>query len=221
MFNKLKSELRTIVRRYKLLYTIDKNLITIKALRAVIELVSPYTTLWLSSRLISGIAAGESFQKLILYAALIVIINLVMSVISRLVSRKASVADQNMLTSIELYFNSVNMNMQFEHLENPETHMKKDRIFQAQNANGFGIMLLAWQVESFMNSIASIILSAALTVSLFSMRAPGNFSGFWSFINSPISVLIILALQLFHIFTGIKANAKSSNVFYKESPFSR
>ena len=46
--------------------------------------------------------------------------------------------------------------------------------------------------------------------------APGNFSGFWSFINSPISVLIILALQLFHIFAGIKANAKSSNVFYKE-----
>lgn len=216
MFDKLKSELQTIVRGYKLIYAIDKNLITFKALRALIGLISPYTTLWLSSRLISGIAAGETFQKLIFYAALIVILNLVMSVINRLVSRKASVADQNVWTSIELYFNSVNMKMQFEHLENPETHMKRDRIFQAQNANGFGIMLLVWQVESFMNSIASIILSAALTVSLFSLRAPGDFSGFWSFINSPVSGLIIFALLLFYVFTGTKTNAKASAIYYKE-----
>lgn len=216
MFNKFKSELQTIIRGYKLLYSIDKILITYKAFRALIGVVSPYTTLYLSSRLISGIAAKESIRQLIFYAALIVAINLVMSVITRLVSRKVSVADQNMWTSIELYFNSVNMKMQYEHLENPETHMKKDRIFQAQNANGFGVMLLTWQVESFVYSVASIILSVALTVSLFTLQAPGTYSGIWSFINSPVSVIIILTLLILNVFTSNKLNGKVSDVFYKE-----
>lgn len=110
-FKKAKCEFQTIIRGYKLLYSIDKDLILYKALRAVIAVVSPYTTLYFTSQLINGIAAGKTFGQLMVYAVLIVFINLIMSVLSRLVSRKISIADQNILNSISLYFNSVNMNL--------------------------------------------------------------------------------------------------------------
>lgn len=215
-FNNIKYELQMIIRGYKLLYSIDKDLIIYKALRAVITVISPYTTLYLTSQLITGIAVKKTFGQLIFYAALIVIINLIMSILNRLVSRKISIADQNIGDSIELYFNSVNMKMQYEHLEDPETHIKRDRIFQAQNASGFGLMMLSWQIEGFVNAVASIIVSIALTVSLFTLKVSGEFYGIWAFINSPFSALIIISLLVLNIFTSIKMLRKSSDVFYKE-----
>lgn len=215
-FKQAKCELQTILRGYKLLYSIDKDLILYKALRAVIAVVSPYTTLYFTSQLINGIAVGNTFGQLMVYAVLIVIINLIMSVLSRLVSRKISIADQNIWYSIERYFNLVNMKMQYEHLEDPKTHLKRDRIFQAQNANGFGIILLSWQVETFVNAVASIVLSVTLTVSLFTLKVPGEYHGLWNFVNSPLSVLIILVLLCLNIVTSIKMTGKSSAVFYNE-----
>ena len=106
--------------------------------------------------------------------------------------------------------------MQYEHLEDPETHLKRDRIFQAQNANGFGVMWLSWQVETFVNAVASIILSVTLTVSLFTLKAPGEYHGLWNFVNSPLSVLIILVLLCLNIVISIKMTGKSSAVFYNE-----
>ena len=215
-FKKAKCEFQTIIRGYKLLYSIDKDLILYKALRAVIAVVSPYTTLYFTSQLINGIAAGKTFGQLMVYAVLIVFINLIMSVLSRLVSRKISIADQNILNSISLYFNSVNMKMQYEHLEDSETHLKRDRIFHAQNANGFGVMRLTWQVENFVNAVVSIVLSVTLTVSLFTLKAPGEYHGLWNFVNSPLSVLIILVLLCLNIIISINMTGKSSAVFYNE-----
>lgn len=214
--HKIKGELQTIRRGYKLLYSIDRDVILYKALRALIAVISPYTTLYFTSQLINGIAAKQAFGQLMGYAVFIVDINLILSVLNRIVSRKVNIADQNIWYSISLYFNSVNMKMQYEHLENPETHLKRDRIFQAQNANGFGVMLLSWKVEAFVNAAASIILSAALTVSLFTLKAPGEYAGLWALFNSPFSVLIILALLCLNLITSIRITGKSSAVFHKE-----
>lgn len=212
----MKSELRTIVRGYQLLYSIDKNQVVYKALHAVIGVLSPYATLYLSSGLINGIAAGEGIRQLLGYAAWIVGINLVLAVVNRLIARQIEIADQNRWTSIELFFNSVNMKMQYEKLENPETHMKRERIMQAQNANGFGIMMLTYHVESFVTAMVSIILSVALTVSLFTLQAPGEYNGIWRFVNSPFSVLIILGLILFSIYSNSMLNEKEAEVYYSE-----
>ncbi len=214
--HKIKCELQTIRRGYKLLYSIDRDVILYKALRALIAVISPYTALYFTSQLINGIAAKKAFGQLMGYAVFIVGINLILSVLNRIVSRKVNIADQNIWYSISLYFNSVNMKMQYEHLENPETHLKRDRIFQAQNANGFGVMLLSWKVEAFVNAAASIILSAALTVSLFTLKAPGEYAGLWALFNSPFSVLIILALLCLNLITSIRITGKSSAVFHKE-----
>lgn len=216
MFKNTKRDLQTIIQGYRLLYSIDKDLIIYKTLRAVVSLISPYSTLYLTSQLINGISSGKSFRQLMLYAVLIVLINLLVSVVNRLISRKVSIANQNLRSSIELYFNSVNMKMQYEHLEDPDTHIKRNRIFVAQDSNGLGIMILPWQIESLISSAASIVLSTALTVSLFALRAPGEYSGVWQFINSPFSVFIVVALLLLNILVNIKTTSRSSEIFYRE-----
>lgn len=216
MFKNTKRDLQTIIQGYRLVYSIDKDLIIYKTIRAIVSLISPYSTLYLTSQLINGISSGKSFSQLMLYAVLIVLINLLVSVVNRLIYRKVSIADQNLRSSIELYFNSVNMKMQYEHLEDPDTHIKRNRIFVAQNSSGFGIVILPWQIESLISSAASIVLSTALTVSLFTLRAPGEYLGIWQFVNSPFSVFIVVALLLLNILVNIKTTSRSSEIYYHE-----
>ena len=212
----LKSEIQTTLRGYKLLYKIDRDRIIYAVARAVVAAAMPYSTLYLTSRLISGLSEGLGWSRLMIYAALIVVITMFMSVLSAFVSRKVTVAHQNIWAETEMYFNSVNMKMQYQRLEDAQTHSKADRIFQAQNSNGYGIPLLAWQLELLIGSAVEVVLSVALTVSLFTLRAPGEYSGLWKFVNSPYSALIIVALLLLNIFTSNKLTEKSSQVFYNE-----
>lgn len=74
--HKIKGELQTIRRGYKLLYSTDRDVILYKALRALIAVISPYTTLYFTSQLINGIAAKKAFGQLMGYAVFIVGINL-------------------------------------------------------------------------------------------------------------------------------------------------
>ena len=215
-FSKIKSELQLIIRGYKLLYTMDKSHIIYKTLKAVIGVISPYTTLYLSARLISGIAAGDDYGKLLLYAGFIIMINLIMSILKAFVQRKINVAERTIWNSVELYYVSVNLKMQYERLEDPKTHLKKERIQHAQHENGSGVMLLAWQIERFVDAFISIFLSVTLTFSLFKSNAYGKYHGIWKLINSPLAVLIVLAVICFNISVNIKITSKTLKVYNDE-----
>ena len=79
--HKIKCELQTIRRGYKLLYSIDRDVILYKALRALIAVISPYTALYFTSQLINGIAAKKAFGQLMGYAVFIVGIKIPASII--------------------------------------------------------------------------------------------------------------------------------------------
>lgn len=216
MLKELKKDIQLILRGYKLIWTIDNNLIIWDIFRALLTVVSPYTTIYLSARIISGIAAGEPFRQLMFYAALTIFIQFAMSLLTRAVTRKVNAANQTRHDLFEIYFSSVNRNMQYEHLENPETHLRKDRITRAADASGFGFTYLIFQIEGCVNAIASVILSVTLTASLFTARVPGHTDGLWGFLNSPWAFLPILGLLIFQIFAVSSLNRRSADVFYRE-----
>ena len=155
---KWKEAIILTLRGYKFWYKIDKNIIIYKILYAICGIVSPYTTVYISALLITGIAEGKELKKLFSYALAIVGINLIMSFLNRMCLRKINASQNFMWEKKEIFFNSVNMSMQYEHLENPETYLKRDRIFEAQNANGFGTWMLLWHIEQFIRGIFSVII---------------------------------------------------------------
>ena len=218
---KWKEAIILTLRGYKFWYKIDKNIIIYKILYAICGIVSPYTTVYISALLITGIAEGKELKKLFSYALAIVGINLIMSFLNRMCLRKINRlkinASQNfMWDKKEIFFNSVNMSMQYEHLENPETYLKRDRIFEAQNANGFGTWMLLWHIEQFIRGIFSVIISISLSISLFILKAPGTYSGIWALINSPLSVIVVIAMIILNIYINILTVTRQSDFLYKE-----
>ncbi len=213
---KWKEAIILTLRGYKFWYKIDKNIIIYKILYAICGIVSPYTTVYISALLITGIAEGKELKKLFSYALAIVGINLIMSFLNRMCLRKINASQNFMWDKKEIFFNSVNMSMQYEHLENPETYLKRDRIFEAQNANGFGTWMLLWHIEQFIRGIFSVIISISLSISLFILKAPGTYSGIWALINSPLSVIVVIAMIILNIYINILTVTRQSNFLYKE-----
>ncbi len=151
------------------------------------------------------------------YAVFIVGINLILSVLNRIVSRKVNIADQNIWYSISLYFNSVNMKMQYEHLENPETHLKKGSDLSGAKRKRL------WRNAAVMESRSvckrrciHYLIRSVNGQPFFTLKAPGEYAGLWALFNSPFSVLIILALLCLNLITSIRITGKSSAVFHKE-----
>lgn len=213
---KWKEAIILTLRGYKFWYKIDKNIIIYKILYAICGIISPYTTVYISALLITGIAEGKELKKLFSYALAIVGINLIMSFLNRMCLRKINASQNFMWDKKEIFFNSVNMSMQYEHLENPETYLKRDRIFEAQNANGFGTWMLLWHIEQFIRGIFSVIISISLSISLFILKAPGTYSGIWALINSPLSVIVVIAMIILNIYINILTVTRQSDFLYKE-----
>ncbi len=201
---------------YKFWYKIDKNIIIYKILYTICGIVSPYTTVYISALLITGIAEGKELKKLFSYALAIVGINLIMSFLNRICLRKINASQNFIWEKKEIFFNSVNMSMQYEHLENPETHLKRDRIFEAAAANGFGTFMLLWHIEQFVRGIFSVIISISLSISLFTLKAPGIYSGIWALINSPLSAVVVIAMIILNIYINILTVTRQSDFLYKE-----
>ena len=83
--------------------------------------------------------------------------------------------------------------MQYEHLENPNTRILRDKIGHYCGIGG-GLTKLCWSIEEIIYNIFTIIFSVSLTVRMFALRADGDFSGIAGFVNSPYSAIIILAV---------------------------
>lgn len=213
---KWKEAITLTLHGYKFWYKIDKNIIIYKILYAICGIVSPYTTVYISALLITGITEGKELKKLFSYALAIVGINLIMSFLNRICLRKINASQNFIWEKKEIFFNSVNMSMQYEHLENPETHLKRDRIFEAAAANGFGTFMLLWHIEQFVRGIFSVIISISLSISLFTLKAPGIYSGIWALINSPLSAVIVIAMIILNIYINILTVTRQSDFLYKE-----
>lgn len=198
---KIKEEISILKRGYQTVYKIDKDIVIYSILNALLGVISPYTTIYLTSRLINGIVQRKGMQTLLFYAGLIVGINLIVSAIMRLVSKKVNAARHMFWPKKEIYFSSVNMSMQYEHLENPETRLKKERMLRAEDAMGHGLCGLIWNIEGPINRLVSIIVSVSLTLHLFLVPGVGSYTGFLGFMNSiyasiAMAVLIILNLLI-------------------------
>lgn len=113
-----------------------------------------------------------------------------------------------------MYFYMETQNkMQYDHLENPDVTILRQKIFAAKNATGAGLQMLLWNINAVFRSLTNIILSASLTVSMFKIVKDHEYEGFFAFINSPYSIFVVVALILLNTLVAIKTtNVQSLKV---------
>ena len=190
----LKTDLRLILRGYRVLYEVcPQNIIWI-TVNSVAQQLAPYFTLFMSAEIINRLTAGAPLKTLLSLALFTVTGQLLLNVTLHLLSRKTQETESINFSLNELYMLKVGCRMQYKHLENPDTALLRQKIRDFSNFGGNGLSRLLWCFKKLFGATANIILSVSLTVSLFRTVPDAALTGFPAFANQPLSALVLLAL---------------------------
>ena len=192
----LKEEFSMTLEGYKILYRIDKKFVWLPVFKSVFNSFLPFANLFMSAKILTELTGEKELPTLVFYALVTISLNFVFAVFKRAVETKENIYLSEWWNKFNLFFNDTNNTMQYEHLENPQTHILRDKIHQAQHTVGGGLAALYWNLEGLVGGVFSVVFSIPLTAGMFAMKAERNFSGIASFVNSPYSVMVVIAVIL-------------------------
>ena len=155
----LKEEIAMTLEGYKVLIKIDKRFIWIPIVKSIFSAFLPFVNLFLSAQILTELTGKRDLRTLIIYAIITVSLNLIANVIQRTMETKENIYLREWWNKLNLFFNDINNTMQYEHLENPETHILRDKIYQAQQTVGGVFAALYWNLEGIVDNVFTVIFS--------------------------------------------------------------
>lgn len=181
-----------------------------QVLCTLVETFSPYFGLYMSSLMISELADGCDAEKLFFFAGITVTGGLLLSVLTRLIKGKCTLQKKLIGRKIEAYFTDVQNDLQYEHLENADVVLLRSKIDAMMSSGNAGLELVRQSVLHVLAHVLNILFSVALTLSVFTCVAEGSFDGFLSFINSPASGILLVAIIACHTALTVKLHLKKT-----------
>lgn len=191
----LKQHIAMIVRGYKIVFQICPRTLFWSIARGIVQALCPYFTLYMSALLVNELIYIQDTTRLLKYAAITVVGLFLINLFKNFIQITANLYfNELFFTNKSAFYINHQNKMQYAHLENPEISLLYNKISATENATGAGLIRLLYALPFMLSHITDIICSAALTFSLFSLSAEGSYTGFFAFINSPYSMLLLLIL---------------------------
>jgi len=181
-----------------------------QAICTLAETFFPYFGLYMSSLMISELAGECNVEKLFFYACITVLGGFLISMITRLVRSKCTLQKQLIQRKTEAYFTDVQNNLQYEHLENADVVLLRSKIDSMMSSGNAGLELVRQSVQNILAHVLNIIFSVALTLSVFTSVAEGDFDGFLAWINSPVSGILLVAMIALNTVLTVSINFKKT-----------
>ena len=194
----IKEDIRMVMRGIKILSKEFGSGIFISAiLKQVVQSTRNLPNIYLSALVINEIA-GECRQKEVIKLAIItVLVNAAVQFVKSLLDRWNNYYIEFMWASSRNIYSKKMFEMDYVDADNVKNHELFAQIMQNNNFGTYGLIRVYTILPSLLGGIAQIAGSAALTVSLFTAKIETNTA--MSFLNSPIAVLVVLALMLISV----------------------
>ncbi|MBQ8496176.1 MAG: ABC transporter ATP-binding protein [Clostridia bacterium] len=207
-----KENMAMIMRGYRIVFKIYRRSIFWSIFTNITGILSPYFALYMSALVIDELAYSRDAKRLLLLAIISVGGLFLLNLAQRLIQGRANVYGSDTWRKDMYYYMETQNKMQYDHLENPDVVILRQKIFAAKNATGAGLSVLLWNINAVCRAIVNIILSVSLTVSMFKLVEDHGYEGFFAFINSPYSILVVLTL----IFLNVIVSITTGNVLSKK-----
>ncbi len=199
-----KENIKMLMRGYRLVFKIYRREIIWRILNDIAGTLSPYFALYMSALVIDELAYSRDTKRLLLLACISVGGLFLLNLAKRLIQGRRNVYGSDSWRQDMYFYMETQNKMQYDHLENPDVTILRQKIFAAKNATGEGLQMLLWNINAVFRSLVNIILSASLTVSMFKIVENHEYEGFFAFINSPYSIFVVVAIILLNTLVAIK-----------------
>ncbi len=187
-------------------------------LYGAVSAVIPYVGIYFSAQIINELAGNRNPEVIWKWVWITIAVTTVLALLKALVSRYKVYRQSSWWQNINTIYNNKLLRMDFCVLDEQHTHDLYSQIRQNSNWGGWGLNRIIWSIfEPLVNAIVSIISGIALTVSLFALPVPEKSS--LAFLNSPVFLLIFLAVLLGITFLSPFCANKADNYWVKASEY--
>jgi len=206
----MRQRLSMLARGFKISFNILPGYFTVEACSSVCEAFFPFINLIMSARIVTALVDGRPLNELLFMAAITIIANLITGLARDYLTRIASFKRSNFWQRSNLPLREKIMRMDYEMVEDSETHAKHSEIELLTRVYGRGMFqIINSQVEVF-RALFTVIFSISLTVGAFSARASVP-AGRWDFVFTVWFALLIILVVIAGILFEIK-RVKSRSV---------
>lgn len=166
----------------------DKGCFARGIAKNVLNTANELLTVWLTSQLIDKVVSGEPWRDIIIFVLITAAVTLGLYFAGTTIDRRknchsfASASYDNRVLWEKI------LNMDYVHIENPETHIAKQRMQQ-----GFGRMnRVSYGMFNLVTGIITIIAGVVMILPL-ALRSAPEAEGFMGFVGSPWGLVAVVA----------------------------
>lgn len=186
--NTIKDELKTIIIGLKEIHKLQSWVILVTILDSVLKSIAPFINIFMSAKIIDELVGSKDINKLILFVGITIGLNLIIHLLSTGASHILKILIIIMKNNQQMEINKKIINMDYEHLENPKTHLLRTKIEEAENQGGGGIYALISYLGKLIKGLVTVPISLLLIMEIFK---PNRNIGF---LNSNILNIIFIIL---------------------------
>ncbi|MCL2159137.1 MAG: ABC transporter ATP-binding protein/permease [Oscillospiraceae bacterium] len=225
---RLKKDFEILARGYKIIFSIDKMHIPLNIINAILQAISPFIFIYMGAEILNALSRGENLGHIYFLFATMIVLNVLSSQIIKIISHAISIKNSVFEHKFNMYLNNKTLEMDYGDIENPEVHLKRQRIFDLWAASGgkpTGIWKLVYQSGDAVSGIAAMIASIVVTYKAFTIYSIVPQNNFVNILTSPLSSVILLVFILANTLITIYFNGvdtvKSHNIRKEELPHNR
>lgn len=212
-----KREISTLKIGFKEIYKLQPWILPVTIIDALFKAIAPFINIYMSAWIIDELIGAKDITNLIWLIAITIILNLAIHLISSALGHLSEVLRNVMTQNQNMRLNEKIINMDYEHVENPEVHSLRRKIVESKMLNGGGVNGLIHYIGDLVKGFVTVITSIVLVINLFKPNAvaEGNLSIINSSFFSYIFLIALLMGTAFTIKIRTKADKKSFTYFEK------
>jgi ATP-binding cassette, subfamily B, bacterial len=211
-----KEAARLSLRGYKIWWQINPKILLSSTACNIVDGLAPYVGIYLSARIINEIAGTRDPHTLaVLVLATLISVAMLMMASAGLMRWKNS-QWASIWHAQNKVFTEKLLSMDFASVDDPHIHDLRSQIWQNTNSGAWGLYKLLFNFDTIVKSIFSAAGAVALTVTLFTLPVPAH-SGNLTVLNSPLFIVLIIALMLAVTFVTPLFSIKAGSYWVKLS----
>ena len=182
---------RVNIRAIRLLASKNKLLFPYAVLKALMDTVSTYLSIFLMARLIGELAGERQGDVLIFWALAGILSKAAFGVAGGLMYHAYEVRSALFWNNMKRIEDEKFLSMDYCNVEDQKVRDLYDQICQNANWSGWGFLKIHWNFQDFVRNSFSVIGAVGMSVGLFTSRVPEESS--LAFLNHPLTALGFLA----------------------------
>ena len=178
-----------------------------KAAYELINSIQPFISVWFTAQIVNEISSQRRFNTILLFILGAVLLNFICALTKSILNHVCNEKEAQMWNWFEKIFSDKQMSLDFVDLENAAIQHQRQEAQENLYMFGNGLAQLFWGISALVRTLVYIVLSLAMTISLF-LSSSGN-----RFIDHPIWILIILVCIAIGGLSTSKATISENDIF--------